>query len=129
MLHTWFVALEKPESVIRIVFLYFPKAFDLIDHNILLNDFKSVGIRPALLPLLASYLSDRLQRINIDGATSRVHKINAGIPQGSKMGSMAFISKINKLPHLHSPTKIQENNMFQFYGRYYPIRDSPLKLP
>ena len=41
MIHTWFVALEKPKSVIRIVFLDFSKAFDLIDHNILLNDFKS----------------------------------------------------------------------------------------
>ena len=51
MLHTWFVALENPKSVIRIVFLDFSKAFDLIDHNILLNDFKSVGVRPALLPL------------------------------------------------------------------------------
>ena len=68
----------------RIVFLDFSKAFDLIDHNILLNDFKSVGVRPALLPWLASYLSDRLQRVNIDGSTSRFKKINAGVPQGSE---------------------------------------------
>jgi hypothetical protein len=101
MLHTWFVALEKPKSVIRIVFLDFSKAFDLIDHNILLNDFKSVGVRPALLPWLASYLSDRLlQRVNIDGSTSCFKKINAGVPQGSKIGKIAFISKINKLPDL-----------------------------
>jgi hypothetical protein len=79
MLHTWFVAFEKPKSVIRIVFLYFSKAFDLIDHNILLNDFKSVGVRPALLPWLASYLSDRLQRVNTDGSTSCFKKINAAL--------------------------------------------------
>ena len=42
MLHSWFVALEKSKSVIRIVFLDFSKAFDLIDHNILLNDFKLI---------------------------------------------------------------------------------------
>ena len=100
MLHTWFVALEKSKSVIRIVFLDFSKAFDLIDHNILLNDFKYVGVRPALLPWLASYLSDRLQRVNIDGSTSCFKKINAGVPQGSKIGPIVFITKINKLPDL-----------------------------
>ena len=100
MLHTWFVALEKPKSVIRIVFLDFSKAFDLIDHNILLNDFKSVGVHPALLPWLASYLSDRLQRVTIDGSTSCFKKINAGVPQGGKIGPIAFITKINKLPDL-----------------------------
>jgi hypothetical protein len=66
----------------------------------LLNDFKSVGVRPALLPWLASYLSDRLQRVNIDGSTSCFKKINAGVPQGSKIGPIAFITKINKLPDL-----------------------------
>ena len=66
----------------------------------LLNDFKSVGVRPDLLPRLASYLSDRLQRLNIDGSTSCFKKINAGVPQGSKIGPIAFITKINKLPDL-----------------------------
>jgi hypothetical protein len=100
MLHTRFVALEKPKSVIRIVFLDFSKAFNHIDHNILLNDFKSVGFRPALLSWLASYLSDRLQRVNIDGSTSCFKKINAGVSHGSKIDPIAFITKINKLPDL-----------------------------
>ena len=48
MLHTWFSALENPQTVMRIIFLDFPRAFDLIVHNILLSNFKSIGALPAL---------------------------------------------------------------------------------
>jgi hypothetical protein len=126
MLHTWFVALEKSKSVIRIVFLDFSKAFDLIDHNILLNDFKYVGVRPALLPWLASYLSDRLQRVHIDGSTSCFKKINAGVPQGSKIGPIVFITKIINYQIWHSLTKIQEKNMFQFLWTILPYQRFPI---
>ena len=45
-------------------------------------------------------ITHRLQRINIDEATSRFKKINAGVPQGNKIGPIASINKINKLPDL-----------------------------
>jgi hypothetical protein len=75
----WFAALENPNTVIGIVFLDFSKAFDLIDHNILLKDFKDVGVRPALLPWLASYVSDRTQRVKFDGELSNFREVNAGV--------------------------------------------------
>ena len=53
MSHTWFSALEDPKAVIRIVFLdQFSKVFD--HDNILLSDVVAIGVRPALLPWLAS---------------------------------------------------------------------------
>ena len=94
MLHMWFVALENPNTVIRKVFLDFSKAFDLIDHNILLKDFKDVGVHPALLPWLASYLSDRTQRVKFEGELSNFREVNAGVPHGSKIGPFAFIAKL-----------------------------------
>jgi hypothetical protein len=72
------------------------------------------------LPWLASYLSDRLQRVNIDGSTSCFKKINAGAPQGSKIDPIAFITKINNLPDLALTDKIQEWTIL-------PIRDSQYK--
>ena len=78
MLHMWFVVLENPNTVIRKVFLDFSKAFDLIDHNILLKQyFKDVGVHPALLPWLASYLSDRTQRVKFEGELSNFREVNA----------------------------------------------------
>ena len=100
MLHIWFVALENPNTVIRIVFLDFAKAFDVIDHNILLKDFKDVGVHPALLPWLASYLSDRTQRVKFEGELSNFREVNAGVPQGSKIDPFAFITKVNKLSNI-----------------------------
>ena len=98
MLHNWYSAMETLDTVIRVIFLDFTKAFDLIDHNILLSDLKEVGVRPALLPWLASYLSQRQQRVKFDGKLSEFQYINAGVPQGSKIGPFSFIAKINRLP-------------------------------
>jgi DNA-directed RNA polymerase subunit H (RpoH/RPB5) len=100
MFHKWFAAFENHDTVIRIIFLDFSKAFDLIDHNILLKDFKDVGVRPALLPWLASYLSDRTQRVKFDVELSNFREVNAGVLQGSKIGPFAFIAKVNKLPNI-----------------------------
>jgi hypothetical protein len=55
------MALDAPGFVIRITFLDFRKAYDLIDHNILVDNFCKISIRPALVTWLASYLSDRNQ--------------------------------------------------------------------
>ena len=99
MLHKWYSAMENPDTVIRVIFLDFTKAFDLIDHDSLLSDLEKIGVRPALLPWLASYLSQRQQRVKFDRKLSNFRDINAGtVPQGSKIGPFSFIAKINRLP-------------------------------
>ncbi len=47
--HNWYSAMENQGNVVRIIFLDFRKAFDLIDHNKLLQNFEKLGVRPALL--------------------------------------------------------------------------------
>jgi hypothetical protein len=61
LVHKWHTVLDTPGFVIRILFLDFHKAYDLIDHNILLENCCKIGIRPALVTWLASYLSGRTQ--------------------------------------------------------------------
>jgi hypothetical protein len=112
MLHIWFVALENPNTVIRIVFLDFAKAFDVIDHNILLKDFKDVGVHPALLPWLALYLSDHTQRVKFEGELSNFREVNAGVPQGSKIGPFAFIAKVNKLLNIAVVDPMSKKNKY-----------------
>ena len=94
LLHNWYKALEKPKTVIRVLFLDFSKAFDLINHNKLLQDMKTMGVREALIPWIASYLKGRKQRTKLGNLTSNLEDVNGGIPQGSKIGPLAFIIKI-----------------------------------
>ena len=59
------------------------KAFDTIDHNILLKKLDNYGIRGITLDLFKSYISNRYQCIDFDGVLSDLKKVNCGVPQGS----------------------------------------------
>ena len=85
-------------KVIKIVFLDFRKAFDLIDHNVLLENCNNIGIRPAVLSWLASYLSGRSQVTRYGNEISNRAVVGGGVPQGSRIGSVAFIVHINGCP-------------------------------
>ena len=81
LVHKWHVTLDSPGSVLR-MFLDFRKAYDLIDHNIMLENCCKIGIRPALVTWLASYLSGRTQ-ITKYGSEVSDKRIVHGVPQGS----------------------------------------------
>ncbi len=96
--HNWYSAMENHGNVVRIIFLDFREAFDLIDHNKLLQNFEKVGVRPALLAWLGSYLQGRSQVTKVGNTFSDPAYIKGGVPQGSKIGPLAFIVYINDLP-------------------------------
>ena len=98
MLHQWYQAMETSKRIIRVTFLDFRKAFDLIDHNQLLKNFDDIGVRPGVISWYASYLNKRSQIALYRGAKSERMITHGGIPQGSKLGPIAFIIKINDLP-------------------------------
>ena len=107
LLHRWNKALELPQRVIRIVFWDFRKAFDLIDHNILLDNCCKIGVRSGLIGWLALYLSKGRQVTRFGDEYSTSHVINGGAPQGSRIGPIAFIIHINAL---HAVIKDSESN-------------------
>jgi Reverse transcriptase (RNA-dependent DNA polymerase) len=88
--------LSKKEHVIGI-FVDFSKAFDLMDHEILLKKLKKIGIQGRFLSFIESYLTDRSFRVKIDGSYSESKNLNAGVPQGSKLGPKLFLIYINEL--------------------------------
>ena len=92
------VALDEMQRMIRIVFLDFRKAFDLIDHNKLLENIKEMVVRSVLIRWFASYLNERSHFTQFGKEDSDFVNVTGGVPRSSKLGPIALVIKINMLP-------------------------------
>ena len=88
--HQWATALDKGRQV-DVVFLDFSKAFDKVNHAVLLQMLCNFGITGSLLQWCESYLSNRRQKVVLDGISSSWSDASSGVPQGSLLGPLFFI--------------------------------------
>ena len=96
--------------VVGVLFIDCSKAFDSIDHQILKQKLKAIGITGQLYHLLESYLEDRQQFTEVNGVASELRKVKYGVPQGSLLGPRMFSIYMNDISEIDS-TDDAVNNM------------------
>jgi len=111
LIHDILTALND-KRIVGGVFFDLEKAFDYVNHDILLAKMKYYGIRGVKYTLIKSYLEDRYQRAKFNNKLSNWDKINIGVLQGLVLGPLFFLIYINDLPSIIPCTLIKTPQLY-----------------
>ena len=95
LMHRWKAALDSSGTMVRALLVDFSKAFERVNHHILLTKCASIRLPNVVTKWLTSFF--RKQRVKIGSVKSKFTTINAGVPQGIIFGLIGFVHHINDL--------------------------------
>lgn len=107
----------ESKNIVGALFLDLKKAFDTLDHKILLQKLDLYGIRGVANNIIQSYLENRKQFVFVNGVSSSHKTIDIGVPQGSNIGPLLFLAYINDLGNipLHGVPRLFADDTALFY--------------
>jgi len=95
---SWLVDIDNG-LVNGVIFVDLKKAFDTIDHTILIRKLRKYGVDSRSLKWFKSYLCDRNQKCSTNGHLSNTAPVSCGVPQDSNLGPLLSLVYINDLPN------------------------------
>ena len=112
MIEGWTQALNS-RQIAGVCLLDMSAAFDVVDHNLLLQKLDLYGFNEDTIAWFKSYLNNRRQTVSINGSLSKLLPVTSGVPQGSILGPLLYTLYTNELPdivgHNSDQTQSQES--------------------
>ena len=126
----WCLILIDRGMVNGVIFLDLKKAFDTVDHDLLLSKLAFHGLQSQTVDWFKSYLSNRQQLCYVNGVPSVKNTLTCGVPQGSILGPLLFLIYINDLPKCldHSVARLYvDDTNLTFSGCYLSVLQNEMK--
>ena len=119
----WYLNLENSEYT-AVTFIDLKKAFDTVNHDILIQKLEHYGVKNKEIRWFRSYLTNRKQCCKVNGQLSDLESITTGVPQGSCLGPLLFIIYVNDLHFSlrHSPVNMYaDDTSLSFSSKSIPL--------
>ena len=96
LVHFLFQGAERSRNIGTVVLTDFSKAFDLVDHTLLIGKIIDMGVRRSIVPWICDFLRNRQQCVKYNSVLSDYTTLQGGVPQGTKFGPIGFQILINE---------------------------------
>lgn len=108
-----------------VIYTDFRKAFDRVDHGILLLKLSKMGVNSSMLDWISTYLSNRRQYVLVEGERSQTFHVGSGVPQGSHLGPLLFLIFVNDVVKIFKFAKcLLYADDLKVYASISSIRDA-----